>query len=189
MPVVESPSNAPARAAEAESVRLETRSGVRLDVRPAGPQDEERLLDFFGHVAPEDLRFRFLSPVRQVRPAQVHSLVDVDHRNTENFLAFDSDSDLLVATAMLAAEPGLDRAEVAIAIRADYRNRGLGWTLLGHVSEEARARGIGRLESIECADNRDAISLEREMGFVASAYPGDATLTLVAKDLGGAPQE
>lgn len=165
------------------SARLETRSGVKLNVRPAAPDDEPQLIEFFGRVAPEDLRFRFLTAVRAVGHDLAHTLVAVDHTRTENLLAFDAETGALVATAMLAADPGLERAEVAIAVRADYKNRGVGWTLLGHASDYAAARGIRRLESIECCDNREAISLEREMGFTARSYPGDPTLTLVAKDL------
>lgn len=189
MPVLDSPSNAPQPLLEAWSARLETRSGVKLNIRPAAPEDEVRLIDFFSHVAPDDMRFRFLSPLRKIDRALAHELVDVDHTQTENLLAFDADDDTLVATAMLAADPDLERAEVAIAIRADYKHLGVGWTLLRHVSDYARARGIKRLESIECRDNREAISLEREMGFTACSYPGDATLTLVARDLAAAAGE
>src|SRR4051812_49367266 len=78
MSAAESPSNAGTRSAGPGSASLETRSGVRLDIRPARPKDEDRLADFFRHVAPADLRFRFLSPLRQVRAAQVHELIDVD---------------------------------------------------------------------------------------------------------------
>jgi hypothetical protein len=47
----------------------------------------------------------------------------------------------------------------------------------------AAARGIGTLESIEFRDNGEAIGLEREMGFTAAPYPGDATLVLLGKRL------
>jgi N-acetylglutamate synthase-like GNAT family acetyltransferase len=164
------------------SARLETREGVRLNVRPASPDDEQALMDFFAKVSPEDLRFRFLSGVPKVGESLVHDLVSIDHTTTENFLAFDED-DRLVATAMVAAESDLSRAEVAIAVRVDCKHHGVGWTLLSYVSDYATARGIRRLESIECRDNREAIALEREMGFTAAAYPGDPTLTLVTKDL------
>ena len=98
-------------------------------------------------------------------------LVEVDHARTENFLAFDAGGDILVATAMLAAEPSLDRAEVAIATRSDFKNRGVGWTMLEYVSDHATAKGIKTLESIECRDNRSAINLEQEMGFTHQPLP------------------
>lgn len=165
------------------SARLETCNGVKLNVRPAAPEDEQALIEFFSKVAPEDLRFRFLSAVKKVGHDLVRQLIELDHNRTENFLAFDAEDNSLVATAMLVADTDLIRAEVAIAIRSDFKHRGVGWTLLGHVSEHAAARGIKRLESIEFRDNREAITLEREMGFTASSFPGDATLVLVTKEL------
>ena len=50
---------------------------------------------------------------------------------------------------MLAADPAMERAEVAISIHEDYKNRGLGWTLLDHVARAAAAKGIKFLEFIE----------------------------------------
>ena len=91
----------------------------------------------------------------------------------------------LIASAMLAADPGMERAEVAIAVRPEYKERGVGWTLLDFVARDAKARGIKTLESVECRDNVRAIALEKEMGFTATSYPGDATLTLVRKSLAG----
>ena len=48
-----------------------------------------------------------------------------------------------------------------------------------------KARGIGAIESIEARDNREAIALEREMGFTARSCPGDSTLILLSKRLKG----
>src|SRR5690349_768327 len=110
------------------SAELQTRSGLRLKVRSAAPDDEDLLSEFFTHVTPEDLRFRFLTPVKKPGHQLVASLVDVDHTRTENLLAFEAETDLLVATAMVAADPSLDRAEVAIAVRTDFKHKGVGWT-------------------------------------------------------------
>ena len=165
------------------SAELETRSGLRFDVRSAAPEDEPLLADFFTHVTPDDLRFRFLSPVRHLGHDFLGPLVNVDHTGTENLLAFDAATETLIATAMVAADPSLERAEVAIATRSDYKHRGLGWTFLAHVADYARQRGIKLLESIESRDHRETIGLEQEMGFEASAYPGDATLVLLSKRL------
>jgi GNAT superfamily N-acetyltransferase len=165
------------------SAELTTRSGLRLKVRPAAPEDEALLEAFFGRVAPEDLRFRFLSAVKKPGHALLAPLVNVDHVSTENFLAFADDGEKLLATAMMAADPDLERAEVAIAIRADSKHRGIGWTLLDHVADYATARGIGMLESIESRDNRAAIGIELEKGFTAVPYPGEATLVLLRKRL------
>lgn len=164
---------------------LTTRTGLHLYVRPTAPEDEELLGRFFARLTPEDLRFRFLTPLREASANLLHLLADVDHVDAENFLAFTRENGrkVLVASAMVVADPDLTRAEVAIAVQPDFRRQGIGWTLLGHVADYAQARGIRTLESVECRDNRAAIDLEREMGFTATAYPGDPTLVLVRKPL------
>jgi GNAT superfamily N-acetyltransferase len=175
-------SNTPLLAAWA---RLTTRTGLSLYVRPVNPEDADLLNAFLESLSPDDLRFRFLTPVAKPSRSLLETLVSVDHVRTEDYLAFtDMDGGKeLIASAMLAADPKMERAEVAIAIRPGYKQRGVGWTLLDFVARDAAARGIKTLESIECGDNRAAIDLEKEMGFTAGPCPGDATLTLVCKAL------
>ncbi|MEG8055455.1 GNAT family N-acetyltransferase [Sphingomonas sp. 22L2VL55-3] len=155
------------------SADLTTRDGYVFHVRPASPTDEPALGEFFEHVDKEDLRFRFLSAIHTVGHDQLLALVTVDHEHTENFLGFDPATNRIVATAMLAADESLTRAEVAIAIRSDFKRRGISWTLLDHVAAFARAKAIATLESIESRDNHQAIDLERERGWIASVCPGD----------------
>ena len=158
---------------------LTTWKGFRFFVRPAGPGDKPALARLFDKVSDEDRRFRFLSAVRRVDDEMLRRMTEVDHERTEDFLAFDGDR--LIASAMLAADGAGERAEVAISIDAEYKNRGIGWALLDHVSRFAADKGIALIESIESRDNVDAISLEKEMGFTATSYPEDATLVLLQK--------
>ena len=161
--------------------RLVTWTGLELTVRPVAPEDETKLADFFEQVTPEDRRFRFLSGVESVGHSFLERLTQVDHDRTEDFLAFDGDT--LVASAMVAADPAGERAEVAISVRADYKDRGVGWTLLDFAARWAAAQEFQLIESIESRDNLKAIELEMEMGFTSTAYPGDPCLVLVQKKL------
>jgi GNAT superfamily N-acetyltransferase len=161
------------------STDLTSRTGYRFHVRPINPDDEQALGAFFTHVTPDDLRFRFLSAVRVVPHLQLIALSRMDHRRTENFLAIDPETELIIASAMIAADEALETAEVAIAIRADFKHRGISWTLLEHVAGYARARGFKSLESTESRDNHRAIELEQEMGFKMFPCPGEATLCIV----------
>jgi acetyltransferase len=162
-------------------IALETRYGFRFDIRLATHQDEPALADFFADVTDEDRRFRFLSAVRQVSPSQLHAMTDFDHHRHESFLAFAPESGAIIAAATLAVDPEGKTGEVAISILPDHKGKGIGWTLLDHVAQEARAWGVTRLQSIESRDNRAAISLEREMGFSARAIEGDPALVLLER--------
>lgn len=165
------------------SRELTTRTGFRFSVRPARPDDEAALAEFFTHVTLDDLRFRFLSTVKQVSADQLAAMTQFDHHRTENFLAFADGSPAVIATAMLACDDALEVGEVAIAIRAEDKNKGVGWELLRHITRYAEAKGVKSLESLESRANHQAIALEKELGFVAQPYPDDASLVLVRRQL------
>lgn len=164
---------------------LTTRSGFSFTVRQAASADEPALAEFFTHVADDDLRFRFLSGQRTVSHDQLAMMLRSDSQ-TENFLAFSVDG-VLIATAMLACDAALTRGEVGIAIRADFKGRGVGWELLEHVARYAEASNITTLESVESRENHAAIELEREMGFTVASCPGDATLVVLRRELMSSP--
>lgn len=165
-----------------ERTELATWKGFRFEIRPARPSDEAIVADFFAQVTAEDRRFRFLTGAARLDHDMLERLTKVDHDRTEDFLAFDGDT--LIASAMIAADPALERAEAAISVRAEYKHRGVGWALLAHLARYARGKGIKLIESIESRDNVEAIALEKEMGFTATPYPGDATLMVLQKRLG-----
>ncbi|KTF68546.1 N-acetyltransferase family protein [Sphingomonas sp. HT-1] len=165
-------------ATTAEPVQLPTRSGLVIDVRTVRPDDEAGLTRFFDHVSNEDRRFRFFTASPHLQPHQAAALINVDHHQTESYLAFTAEGEL-VASAMLACDATMETAEVAISIRADRKGQGIGWSLLHYLTGEAKARGVKRLQSIESRENHLAIELEREMGFVAHAVEGDPSVVLL----------
>ncbi|MGE8134771.1 N-acetyltransferase family protein [Novosphingobium subterraneum] len=158
-----------------------TRDGTRLDVRAAFAEDEAVLESFFENVSAEDRRFRFLAASRHVGHDQLYPLTHCDHWRTESFLAFDHESGVLVASAVLACDAKMETGEIAVSIRNDWRGRGIGWAMLDLLGEEARKRGLRRVISIEDRDNHAAIELERERGFVPRAIDGDPRLVLLEK--------
>lgn len=172
----------PALALPAWAAKTVTRDGFNLNVRPACAEDEHRLVDFFQRLDPQDLRFRFLTAMTAVSPGQARALVDIDHTQTENLLAFDA-QDELVATTMIAAPQGADDAEVAVAVRSDLKGHGVGWSMLDQACDYARSRGFKTLHSVQMSDDRGAINLEQEMGFRAKPCPDDMSLTILSKDL------
>lgn len=76
----------------------------------------------------------------KVSDDQIAAMIDVDHKQTEDFLAF-ADDGTLVGSAMVAIDLSGERAEVAIAVRAGYKHQGVGWTLLSLAAAYAKAQG------------------------------------------------
>lgn len=164
------------------SADLLTRSGVPIHIRPVVPEDEALLAELFRHVSPEDLRFRFLSSVRQVSHDYLAMMTQVDYRRTISFVAIGADG-AAVAVAMLAADADRARAEVALSTRSDWKGKGVSYTLLEHVIRYAADEGIATIEAIESADHEEAINLERELGFIAKPSTEDPALRIVRRKL------
>ena len=164
---------------------LMTRTGFTFYVRPVTLDDAPALADFFTRVTPEDMRFRFLSSLARIDRDRLDLMTHVDHDRTEQFLAFDLDGKSIIATAMFAADPAMEKAEVAVSVCSDFQDRGIGWEMLKHLARYAELRDIGCLVAIESQANVKGIELEREFGFTARPYPGDPTMVLLEARLGG----
>lgn len=162
---------------------LVTHTGFRFQIRPIRQDDAAALQDFFTHVTPEDLPFRFLGSVKDVAHERLRAMIDVDHRQVESYVAFEREGGPVIAAAMLAGDAELKAGEVAISIRSDRKNIGVGWEMLRHITQCAREKGLHSLQSVEDRSNQSAIRLEKEMGFSSRPYPGDATLVLLEKSL------
>jgi acetyltransferase len=168
---------------EAEGAIVKTRGGVALRLRPVSLGDATPVRHFFDALAPDDMRFRFLSARSHLSGELLGRLTEVDHRRSEHLLAFDGATGDLVASVMLVADEDMRSAEVAIAVRSESKDRGIGWALLRHAVDLARARGIRRLRSLESRENHAAIEVEQTLGFKATPYEGDATLLLLEAEL------
>jgi N-acetylglutamate synthase-like GNAT family acetyltransferase len=162
---------------------LTTHTGFTFHVRTARAEDEAALHDFFATVTPEDLRFRFLSTVKDVGHDRLVAMTKVDHRHNESFVALEREDGPIIGAAMLACDDKLETGEVAVSISRDFKNRGIGWELLAHVTRYAQAIGVKRLQSLEDRANAAAIRLEGEMGFTSRAYPGEPGLVVLEKSL------
>ncbi len=163
--------------------RIATRSGLKLSVRAVTQDDDAVLSDFFHHIRAEDLRFRFLSSAKEVGAEQIRRMTHIDHKANETYVAFNEEDGVVVAVAALASDAAKEKGEVAISVHADHRNQGIGWEMLALVADQAAARGLKSIESIESRANYDAIELERNMGFSVAPIPGDNTVVLVSKQL------
>lgn len=98
-----------------------------FNVRPVCADDEVSLAEFLRHVTPDDIRFRFLTGIKDVGHDGLSVMTHIDHHQTENFIAFIDGESEIIATAVFACDADLGRGEVAIAIRSDVKNDGVVW--------------------------------------------------------------
>ncbi|WEK43004.1 MAG: GNAT family N-acetyltransferase [Candidatus Sphingomonas colombiensis] len=162
--------------------RLTTRSGVQLDIRLAKPGDEFAIDQFFDQLSPEDRRFRFLATASRVGRALIETMTRQDGRDA-TYLVSDTESVAMIALAMLCFDSSGQRAEVAIAVRSDRKDQGIGWELMRFAMDQARTHGVQWVEAIESRDNIAAVDLERELGLTVEPLEGEPTLVKVSRKL------
>lgn len=103
------------------------------------------------------------------------------HPNTRIFLAVDQDRTIGIATCFVGfstftARPLINVHDLHVII--DYRRRGVGRLLLGAVERTARELGCCKLTLEVQENNRAALALYRDFGFVDGQYEPDAGTVL-----------
>jgi len=157
------------------------RDGTVVTLRPVRPDDEPLLLDLAAHMTAEDLRFRFFTPIRRLSHAMTERLTHLDYDREMALVARHADT--VLGIGRYSAGPNRGEAEFALAVRSDWKGRGVGYLLLTRLIEVARDRGIGELVGEVLHENQPMLAMARELGFTASAHPGDAGIVQVRKRL------
>jgi acetyltransferase len=139
------------------------------------------LHDLAAHMSHEDLRLRFFTPVRGLNHAVAARLSQLDYDRELALLA--EHDDVAVGVAHFFADPDNLRAEYAIAVRSDWKGRGVGYLLMRRLIDISRQRGIGELVGEVLRENEPMLQMCRELGFTITREPRDQTIILVRKQL------
>jgi acetyltransferase len=182
--------NATGNAEKAYPVWLETnerlRDGTEVHLRPLRPEDEPLLQDLAAHMSPEDLRLRFFAAVRGLSHAVAERLAHVDYDRAMALVALKDEVALGVARFHAVSDPQLKlgrRAEYAIAVRSDWKGRGLGYLLMTRLIAVAQEWGVSELVGQVLSENHRMLAICRELGFSIAADPNDARIMQVRKIL------
>jgi acetyltransferase len=150
-------------------------------MRPLRPEDEPLLHDLAAHMSHEDLRLRFFTTVRGLTHAVAARLSQLDY-DRELALVAELDG-VALGVAHFFADPDKLRAEYAIAVRSDWKGRGLGYLLMTRLIGIARERGIGEVVGEVLRENEPMLQMCRELDFAIAPGPRDAAVMVVRKSL------
>lgn len=157
------------------------RDGTLIAVRPIRPDDEPLLHDLAAHMTQEDLRLRFFAPVHGLSHALAVRLTHLDYDREMALVA--SEGAAALGVARYFATPDRHSAEYAVAVRSDWKGRGVGYLLMERLIEVARHHGIGELTGEVLHENEPMLEMCRELGFAMEFDPEDASLVRVRKPL------
>lgn len=152
------------------------RDGTRIQIRPIRKTDMELERRFIEGLSPQARRYRFLYTMRTPSDALLRQMTDIDEHRDAALVALVGEAEQLreIGVARFSTV-GEGKAEVAVTVSDDWRQKGLGTLLLKHLIEVARGRGIKTLFSIDPADNTPMRRFAECMGFECTVNPEDAT--------------
>jgi acetyltransferase len=158
------------------------KDGTRLLLRPVRPEDEPVLQDLARHMNPDDLRLRFFTPMKTLSHTLAARLSQIDYDREMALLARLADGTAL-GIARFSADPNNQRCEFAVALRSDWKGRGLGYLLMTRLINVAKARGIAEMVGDVLHENEPMLKLAKTLGFALTRHPDDAELIRVVKAL------
>jgi len=123
----------------------------------------------------------FFTRVRGLTHAVAARLSQLDY-DRELALVAEHDATAL-GVAHFFADPDNRRAEYAIAVRSDWKGRGVGYLLMCRLIGIARQRGIGEFVGEVLRENEPMLRICRELGFTIASQPADPAVMAVSKRL------
>jgi acetyltransferase len=151
--------------------------GTVLMVRPIRPEDAAAHAEAFRRLTPEDVRRRFFSALRELPPAQIARLTQIDYDREMAFIAVErreDGSDRTVGVARLVREIGSPAGEAEFAVIVDpaWRGRGLARHLMERLIAWAREQGVTAVVGQVLAENTPMLGFVRALGFAVRRLPG-----------------
>lgn len=178
----------PLRPERTEAVRLA--DGRELWLRPVQPADAEPIAGAFELLGEEEVRRRYLHPVKALSPDYLQQLVAPEPGEGYAVCAAEPlppGEALVGAVARVTRDPGRDSAEFAILVSHFVSGQGLGQRLMLRLLEWAQAHGIRRIWGDVLDENTAMIALAQSLGFERHASPDDPGLVRVTLDLAAPP--
>lgn len=170
---------------------LRLADGRELWLRPVQPADAGPIAGGFELLGEEEVRRRYLHPVKALSQDYLQQLVAPPPG--EGFAVVAAEplppgEALVGALARLTRDPGEDSAEFAILVSHFVAGQGLGQVMMLRLLEWARAHGIRRIWGDVLDENTAMIALAQSLGFERHASPDEPGLVRVTLDLAPAPK-
>lgn len=166
--------------------QLRLANGREVLIRPIRPEDAAPLRAAFPLLQPDEVRQRFLHPMKELSEEMARQLTQPRPKSEFALVVAEPlppGEALIGAVARTAIDTGTREAEFAILVSHYIAGMGLGRHLMGRLVRWAKGRKLERLYGDVLEGNSPMLSLAQSMGFqrVASAEPGLARMVLAFK--------
>ena len=155
--------------------RFQAKDGSLVTIRPIKPEDARMEQEFVKALSPEARYMRFMNTIREISPAQLIRLTQIDYDREMAFVAtIDVEGrEKEIGVGRYATSPDGDSCEFAIVVADDWQGKGLARRLMGILIDTARSSGLKSMHGDFLAENSRMLAFVAGLGFVLSAHPED----------------
>ena len=135
-----------------------TKTGLELFLRPIRVSDEPLLKDLMHGLSDKSLFTRFFTKRRELLEGQLPDLAMIDYERAMAIAAIAIKDEMpekeeFIGVGRYHINPKQQTAVIAIAVRDDYQNQGIGQVLLSYLTDLARRQGLLGFTAAVLADN------------------------------------
>ncbi len=154
--------------------------GTEVTIRPIKPEDADLEVEFVRKLSAETKYYRFMNTMRELPPAMVARLTQIDYDSEMAFVAsiMVDGNEQELGVCRYAVNPDGESCEFAVVVADDWQHRGLARKLMGVLIETARSRGLEYMNGVFLANNERMLRFVQKLGFVLSNDPEDSTVKL-----------
>lgn len=152
--------------AHLETLRT-TAKGLTILLRPVKLSDEPLLKDFFNFLSDQSLYRRFISMRQDMPHERLQEFVVIDYTKEMVILATvrEGEVEKVVGVGQYGINEENRTAEVALVVKDEYQNKGIGWELLSYLTYLAKREGLLGFTAEVLVENKPMLHLFEKMGF------------------------
>ena len=144
-----------------------TRSGLSVFLRPVKISDEPLLKDFFYSITDKSLYLRFISARKDMPHERLQEFVVIDYTMEMVILVVmqQDQKEEIVGVGQYSIDEATHFAEVAVIVRDDYQQKGIGIELLSYLIQLGKKQGLHGFTAEVLVKNIVMLHLLVKMGF------------------------
>ncbi|MBC7081254.1 MAG: GNAT family N-acetyltransferase [Thermoplasmatales archaeon] len=138
-----------------------TKKGLEIFLRPVKISDEPLLKEFFYSLSDNTIYRRFMSARTDMPHERLQEFCIVDFKKEMVIIATipKDEKEEVIGLAQYTIDESNYTAEIAMVVRDDYQNKGIGKELVGYLAEIAKKNGLLGFTAEVLVDNKAALHL------------------------------
>lgn len=140
--------------------------GTTVLVRPARISDEDALQDLFYRLSDESTYRRFMTHKREHPHEEMLELVNLDYEHNMALVVsrVENDCEEIIGVARYDVDPATRMADIALVVRDEQQNHGIGTLLMRRMVEIGKARGFAGFSANVLAQNKPMLTIIQKSG-------------------------